>query len=95
MSFSKKLASGELTAATIKECQLNWSGHGPGERFLCRLCGHKFQLGDLWRFVYANGGGPSHHGNFLACAKCDGPDILERAAKQEAEYERLRFLFGG
>jgi hypothetical protein len=92
---SQELFDGKLRPATIEECNLNWCGAAPGARFLCRLCGYKFQPGDLWRLVYANGKeSPSRYGNFMTCSKCDGPDILERAAKQEKEYKNLKRLFG-
>lgn len=70
---------------------LPFKGKRDGSKFRCRLCGHRFKVGDWWRFVLANiEGSPSRFGNFITCQKCDGPDILERAGAQEAEA-RQRF----
>lgn len=54
-----------------------------GRRFNCKLCGHVFALGDMARWVYANGGGsPVRCGNFFVCEKCDGPnDAVLKCAK--------------
>lgn len=46
-----------------------------GNRLLqCSLCGHKFKVGDYWRWVYA----PGNYLNLETCVKCDGPDVLDR-----------------
>ncbi len=67
-----------LRAATEKECRAPWGGFPEGRHFRCYLCGHRFAVGDLWRFVY-NGAGSSCPGtNFLVCASCDGPDVMDR-----------------
>lgn len=50
--------------------------------FRCYLCGHHFNVGDQWRWVAASGFGLA---NFLVCAKCDGPDVLERWKQQNEE----------
>jgi len=55
----------------------------PGEYFRCCMCGYKFKLGDKWRWQFTNnvkGAG----GNPIVCAKCDGPDVVERWAKKIA-----------
>lgn len=59
----------------------------PGERFRCHLCGHKFAVGDVWRWVYSCGHALP---NFITCFACDGPDVLNKwvAANEEA---RRRF----
>ena len=47
--------------ATEKHCKTKWSGDQAN--FRCYMCGHKFEVGDIWRFVYAgNLGGeqPTH-----------------------------------
>lgn len=46
-------------------------------RLHCTLCGHIFEVGEGWRWVYANDGGGGH-GNFEVCDDCDGPAVLER-----------------
>lgn len=70
--------------ATAEDCRATWGGGENGKYFRCFLCGHSFQVGDVWRWVYTPRGNP------LVCASCDGPDVVERweAARQEA---RTRF----
>jgi hypothetical protein len=75
--------------ATENDLKLRWSCGKPGERFRCYLCGHKFQVGDTWRFVYSNST-PGATGNFLVCDKCDGPDVLDRWVKH-CEAARTQF----
>jgi hypothetical protein len=43
----------------------------------CTLCNHQFQVGETWRWVFANSQTPSY-GNFQVCTKCDGPDVMDR-----------------
>lgn len=75
--------NGKPWVATQKDIDLRW---GDVNSFRCRLCGHKFAVGDIVRWIYANGPkSPSKYGNFLTCQSCDGPDILEKAAAQEHE----------
>ena len=62
--------------ATEKDCQTRWGAGKPGEQFLCSLCGHKFKVGDGWRWVYTGGKGIV---NFFVCDNCDGPDVVDRA----------------
>jgi hypothetical protein len=68
---------GKPRIATEADCQACWSGGKPGVRFRCYLCGIKFQVGAIWRFVYDNDGASSG-GNFLVCQNCDGDDVRER-----------------
>ena len=83
MSFT----DGKPRVATAEEVALKWSGRVGN--FRCRLCGHRFAVGDTWRFVFANfADSPSRHGNFMVCASCDGVDVLERAALQEREAKQ-------
>lgn len=65
--------------ATEKDCATSWSGGKNGKYFRCSLCGHKFAVGDVWRWVYANDGS-CPGGNFMVCQSCDGPDVKERRA---------------
>lgn len=74
MSFT----DGKPRIATEAETKLHWCSHGPGEFFRCGFCGHKFKVGDQWRFCYTNDI-PGSGGNPLVCAKCDGPDEEVRA----------------
>jgi hypothetical protein len=59
---------------TEKELKARWGGYSDGRMFRCYLCGHRFQLGDVWRWVYS----PRKWHNFMVCEKCDGDDVLER-----------------
>lgn len=42
--------------------------------FNCRLCGRFFIIGDIARWVYANGTPGIHTGNFFVCEECDKPN---------------------
>lgn len=57
-----------------EEAKAKWGGAALGLR--CTLCDHKFQVGDGWRWVYANGGSGPSFGNFQVCDGCDGPEVL-------------------
>lgn len=73
--------------ATEEDCQAKWGFRsGKGEGFLCRLCGHKFVVGDYWRWVFAGDRGCI---NALVCEKCDGPDVVDRWTK--IYYEHYEF----
>jgi hypothetical protein len=52
---------------TQHDLDARWGGSGPGERFKCYLCAHKFVLGDKWRWVYGES-----NGNLIVCGACDG-----------------------
>ena len=79
----KKFTSGERMIATEHDCHVaKWSGRDAGN-FWCQTCGHKFVVGDGYRWIYANGNSPSA-GNFMVCDQCDiGNDDLIRT-RQEA-----------
>lgn len=72
--------------ATEEDCNGNWGGNKNGERFRCFLCGYKFVIGDMWRFVAA-----THKGyfNFLTCKDCDGSDVLERWVKHNETAAKI------
>ena len=57
--------------ATEADCLAKWSGDPAN--FRCYMCGHKFEVGDVWRWLYSK-----TTINPLICEKCDGPDVLER-----------------
>jgi hypothetical protein len=82
MSFT----DGKPRIATEQDCKARWSCGKPGERFRCCLCGHKFVVGDVWRFQFTNNI-PNAGGNPLVCEKCDGPDVVERWKKMCEEYK--------
>lgn len=88
------LLDGESKVATEEHCSLPWNGTPGGERFRCYLCGHRFVVGDKWRFVLANGTGKGM-GNFLVCEPCDGPDVLDRWDTHCEEGQMKFFWMGG
>ena len=90
MSF----VDGTPQVATEWDCKALWGGGKPGRRFRCGLCGHRFQVGDYWRFVYTNSltGGP-YSGNPLVCRSCDGPDVIERWKALCDEASSPRFWY--
>lgn len=65
-----------------------------GSGFTCKLCGHKFVVGDTVRWVYANGTKDQQTGNFMVCARCDGEDVLQRAKTSYIEAVKLAKQWG-
>jgi hypothetical protein len=61
-----------------EELKANWNGRGRAA-FRCYVCGHRFELGDGWRWQYVEG-----DRNLMVCSACDGPDLLERWAARMA-----------
>lgn len=78
----KSFASGKRMIATDHDCHVaKWSGREAGN-FYCQTCGHKFCVGDGYRWIYANGHSPSA-GNFIVCDNCDiGNDKMIELRKQ-------------
>lgn len=58
--------------AAEEDTKAQWSGGKQGEYFRCKLCGHRFQVGDYWRWVFVKG-----YVNLIVCQKCDTPDATE------------------
>lgn len=77
--------------ATVEEVNARWGGSAPGKRFRCYLCGHKFQVGDTWRWVYCGGLGVC---NLKVCISCDSPDVKEKwiAHNKEAKQKFWWFI---
>jgi hypothetical protein len=75
----------KMRVATAEECSARWGGVADGYLFRCYLCGHRFQAGDKWRWVYGCGNGVA---NFMTCDSCDGPDVLERWVARNEEAVR-------
>lgn len=73
---------GKPRTATAEDLKSPWSGDP--KNFRCYLCGHRFEVGDVWRWVYGDCRTVEIDGklygvlNFLVCAQCDGPDVLDR-----------------
>ena len=76
---------GTPQVATEADLRARWSFGKPGEHFRCHLCGYKFRVGDVWRFVYSGGVGLL---NFMVCEKCDGPDVLDRWKAHNEDLKR-------
>lgn len=74
MSFT----DGKPVIVTQEHLKAHWGGRDPRKcPFRCMMCGHRFELGDTFRFVYTNnisGAG----GNPIVCAVCNTPDVIER-----------------
>lgn len=68
---------------TQRELELPWGCRKDGSIFRCGLCGHKFQIGNVVRWVYS-----AKIGNFFTCSKCDGEDILYRWENHYSEYQK-------
>lgn len=68
--------------ATEEDLKAKWGGVPDGKLFRCYLCGHKFEIGDIWRWVHAK----VFH-NFLVCEKCDGEDVLDKWNKHIEELK--------
>lgn len=79
MSF----ADSKPRTATGEDLAARWGGAAPGKRFRCYLCGHKFVLGDVWRWV------PGRRTiNFLVCGDCDGPSVVDRWVEHVEDSKR-------
>lgn len=84
--------------ATERDCATKWGGDAPGVRFRCYLCGHKFAVGDGWRWQYcgetytSTERGKAYGAiNFLVCDACDGPDVVRRWLDRNAEFHSAKF----
>ena len=71
-----------------------WGGGLNGKYFKCYLCGHKFKVGDIARWVFTNdmkGAG----GNPLVCEKCDGTnkEVRQKWEAMHMEYNGFKKRF--
>jgi hypothetical protein len=83
MSFT----DGKPHVVTHEDLTRPWSGHTDGSHFRCYLCGHRFKVGDVFRWQFTNnvkGAG----GNPFVCERCDGPDVVGRWKAMREEWER-------
>ena len=69
--------------ATEEDVKSSWSGGKDGKYFRCKLCGHKFVVGDYWRFVFHS------HGNILVCEGCDKGDPTVKWTQMHEEWGQL------
>lgn len=72
--------------ATEAECNARWNGLARGIGFRCYLCGHKFVVGDGWRWIYMK-----RTINAIVCDSCDGPDVVERWHARVDEFYSDKF----
>ena len=88
MSFT----DGKWRQVTEKDLKVRWSGSPAALRFRCKMCGHKFVLGDQWRFVWANvENSPTRTGNFMVCWKCGGEKDDFRLRLEMSRIEKEGF----
>jgi hypothetical protein len=80
--------NGKPRQATEADCKAPYGGLKNGRGFRCYLCGHRFAVGDIWRWVYCNDGS-CPGGNFLVCESCDGPDVKDRRADWVRRFDWL------
>lgn len=71
--------------ATEKDCKARWACGANGKYFRCMLCGHKFQPGDIYRWVYCTDIGVT---NIIVCKDCDGEDVKDRWKKTYVESKQ-------
>lgn len=64
--------------------------------FGCSLCGHTFEIGDVARWIYANGTPNQRTGNFFVCAACDGPDgiVMNRGKEVLEQTMKMAKVWG-
>jgi hypothetical protein len=84
---TESFTDGKQRVATKEETEANWSGGENGIYFRCHLCGHKFKIGDKWRFVSGVEVGLY---NFLVCEACDGEDVRQRWVKMTNKFEAMK-----
>lgn len=77
---------------TEKEYPGHWSGYKDGRRFRCYMCGHRFKIGDTFRWVMGTKRGVV---NLIVCDKCDSPDILDRWIERLKEAEEKFWWMNG
>ena len=70
--------------ATEQDVVSPWGGAKNGKYFRCYLCGHKFQIGDYYRFIFSNSG------NLMVCKECDKDDPAQKWTQLHEEWEKLR-----
>lgn len=78
---------------TEKDIKAPWRGCKNGECFRCYLCGHKFEIGDIWRWVSISSKKYPGCTNFLVCENCDGDDVKERWKNQNEEAKNRFWWF--
>jgi hypothetical protein len=75
---------------TEQDVEAKWGGYPVGSRFRCYLCGHKFKVGDIWRWVYA---GKHGQRNFMVCESCDHENVIDDWIKANEELKQKYWWF--
>ena len=70
--------------ATEKDVNAAWSGRK--SNFRCGFCGHKFKVGDQWRWIFTNDMKDAG-GNPFVCQSCDADNETLRAKWRETHKE--------
>ena len=77
---------------TVDDVKRNWGGATDGSKFRCSICGHRFQAGDYYRWVYTNNL-QGYGGNPFVCKSCDGPDVIEKWKAHCEEWKQIKERF--
>lgn len=88
MSESEGFTNGKPHIATADDLTRPWGGARDGSRFRCYLCGHRFGVGDVYRWVFTNSIKGAASGNPFTCEACDGPDVIARWTAHCEEFAR-------
>jgi len=78
--------------ATEDDIMGPWSGGKNGKYFYCRLCGYKFEVGDVYRWVNLVNRDPPLP-NILVCQSCDGTND-EVYVKALEHHKIAKALYG-
>ena len=70
----------------VDEKYLNLPWNGNKRNFKCYLCGYKFKIGDIFRWIFC-----PKLGNFITCEKCDGSDVIDRWEALHKEAKSGKF----
>lgn len=73
---------------TEEHLKARWGTRKNVNGFRCYLCGHTFELGDQFRWVYM---GDIKCINILVCESCDGNNIQERWKERVDEFRSDKF----
>ena len=76
--------------ATEAHCTAAWGGEKNGKLFRCYLCGHKFTVGDVFRWQMMG-----NMVNLIVCSDCDGsPDELtDKYKKLEQDFNDNKYWY--
>ncbi len=90
MSFT----DGKPRIATEEDTKRPWGGLQDGRNFRCGLCGHRFVVGNRWRWVFTNDSNLNGTaGNPFVCEACDGPreEVIRKLAELYKEFMGDKF----